>query len=290
MSKGKRKKKLDPMIQLFLTLIKLRQNPKERDLALWFGVSMSTVSKYFITWVCFLYSHLKEVNWMPDADQVKSTLPLAFKESDSNTYTIIDASEIFVETPTDLRLQSSTWSSYKHHNTAKVLVGCTPNGAVNFVSDLYVSAISDVELTRKCGPIQKLDGKQNISVMADRGFTIRDQLSTINVGLNIPPFMEGRARLLSEEVQRGRKIASLRIHIERVIGRIKNYSILKGTLPLTLSRIANQIVSVCAWLVNFQSVLISPYTEDEEDTDSYLLTQFSSESDYDADTELSDVD
>ena len=75
-----------------------------------------------------------------------------------------------------------------------------------------------------------------------------------------------------------------------MIGRIKTYSILKGTLPLTLSRIANQIVSVCAWLVNFQNVLIPPYTEDEEDTDSYLLTQFSSESDYDADTELSDVD
>ena len=99
--------------------------------------------------------------------------------------------------------------------------------------------------------------------------------------------MDGRARLPSEEVQRSQRIASLRIHVERVIGRMKNYSILKDTLPLTLSRIANQIVSVCAWLVNF---LIPSYTDDEEDTDSYLLTQFSSESDYDADSELSDVD
>ena len=159
---------------------------------------------------------------MPDVEQVKCTLPLAFKESYNNTYTIIDASEIFVETPTDLQLQSSTWSNY---NTAKLLIACTPNGAVNFVSDLYVGAIS-VELTRICGLIQTLHGKQDISVMADRGFTIRDQLSIINVGLNIPPFMEGRARLPSDEVQRGRKIASLRIHVERVIGRIKNYSIL----------------------------------------------------------------
>ena len=46
-----------------------------------------------------------------------------------------------------------------------MLVGCTPNGAANFVSGLYVGAISDVELTRKCGLIQKFDGKQNISVM-----------------------------------------------------------------------------------------------------------------------------
>lgn len=202
-AKGKRKKKLIPINQLFLTLFKLRQNPKERDLAFRFGISVSTVSKYFITWVCFMYSHLKEVQWMPDVEQVKSTLPLAFKESYSNTYTILDASEIFVQTPTDLHLQSSTWSNYKHNNTAKVLVACTPNGAVNFVSDLYVGSISDVQLTKECSLIQMLDGKLNILVMADRGFTIRDQLNTIDVGLNMPPFMEGRARLPSEEVQRG---------------------------------------------------------------------------------------
>ena len=62
---------------------------------------------------------------------------------------------------------------------------------------MYVGAIYyDVELTRVCGPIQMLDGK--ISVMADCGFTIRDQLSRINVGLNILPFME-------EHIYRARK-------------------------------------------------------------------------------------
>ena len=47
---------------------------------------------------------------------------------------------------------------------------------------------------------------------------------------------------------------------------------------------------MCAWLVNFQPVLIPPYAENEEDTDAYLLTQFSSDTDYDADTELSDIE
>ena len=47
---------------------------------------------------------------------------------------------------------------------------------------------------------------------------------------------------------------------------------------------------MCVWLVNFQNVLIPPYTEDEEETGSYLLTQFISESDYDAGSELSDID
>lgn len=203
---------------------------------------------------------------MPDVEQIKATLPLAFRDQYSSTYTIIDASEVFLETPSDLQCQSSTWSNYKHHNTAKILVACTPNGAVNFVSDVYVGSISDVELTRVCGLIQKLSGKRNISVMADRGFTIRDQLKQIDVELNIPPFMEGRIQLPNEEVLQGRQIASLRIHVERVIGRIKNFAILKQTIPITLSRLTNQIVCVCAWLVNFQPILIPPCSDNDEDT------------------------
>ncbi len=98
-----------------------------------------------------------------------------------------------------------------------------------------------------------LDDKAGVSVMADRGFTIRAEK---DVELNIPPFMEGRQQLPAEEIQRGRRIAALRIHVERVIGRIKNFAILKGTLPISMIRVANQIVSVCAWLTNFQPVLL----------------------------------
>lgn len=147
--------------------MKLKLNLREKDLAYRFGMSVSVVSKYFITWVCFLYSHLHEINWMPTVDQVKGTMPYAFKEKYPKTYIIIDASEVFVETPTDLQLQSSTWSNYKHHNTMKFLVGCTPNGAISFVSELYMGSISDVQLTSVSGLLDKLKGKSNISVMAD---------------------------------------------------------------------------------------------------------------------------
>ena len=293
-TKTKRQMKLDPLNQLFMTLMKLRLNVRERDLGQRFGVAVSTVSKYFITWVCFLYAHLQEIEWMAMVNQVKATLPHGFKEKYPNTYIIIDGSEIFVETPNDLQIQSSTWSSYKHHNTAKFLVGCTPNGSISFISPLYVGSISDVELTRVSGLVEKLAGKSNIAVMADRGFTIRDQLKEVGAELNIPPFMEGRSQLPATEVLEGRKIASLRIHVERAIARIKNFTILKGSLPITLTRIANKIVCVCCWLVNFQPVLIPPPVEGEEgeevDVDEYFMTFYSSESDYDSASELSDDD
>ena len=115
---------LNPLNQYFLTLVRLKLNLRVIDLANRFGISTSLVSKYFITWVCFMYQHLKEIDWTPSLEQVAATLPCAFQEKYSTTYSIIDASEIFMQMPSDLFIQSSTWSSYKHHNTAKFLIGC----------------------------------------------------------------------------------------------------------------------------------------------------------------------
>ena len=98
--------------------------------------------------------------------------------------------------------------------------------------------------------VEALEGKPEVSIMADRGFTIKNMLSPLGIKLDIPPFMEGRAKLPAAEVSAGRRIiASLRIHVERVIGWIKNFTILKGTVPLLMSRIFNKIVCVCVWLV-----------------------------------------
>ena len=91
--------------------------------------------------------------------------------------------------------------------------------------------------------------------MADRGFTIKDILKVLNIDLNLPPFMERRQQLPLLEVQEGRKISSLRIHVERAIGRIK-FEICKGTIPISMARLANQIVCVCAFLSNFQPALV----------------------------------
>ena len=96
---------------------------------------------------------------MPTVQQVTGTMPCTFKDRFSNTYCIIDGSEIFIQTPLDLHMQSSMWSQYKHHNTTKFLVACTPNGAICYISPLYVGSISDVELTRTSGFLDKLQDK-----------------------------------------------------------------------------------------------------------------------------------
>ena len=281
------------MDQLFLTLIKLRLDLKLVDLAFRFNISTGLVSRYFNTWICFLYPHPKEINWMPSTKQVEGTLPSAFREKYPSTYCIIDGSEIFMETPSDLHMQSSTWSNYKHHNTMKFLIGCTPNGCISFISQLYVGSISDVELTRVSGLLNHLEDKPGVSIMADRGFTIKDMLAEKGVKLNIPPFMEGHKQLTAPEISEGRKIASVRIHVERAIGRMKCFQILKNTIPITMAGIANQIVRVCAYLTNFKPVLVPPHesTLDQDvDLDNDVEDYFAGLSDREDDDEYYDED
>ena len=77
--------------------------------------------------------------------------------------------------------------------------------------------------------------------MADRGFTIKDLLKDLNVRLNTPPFLDGRQQLPPTQIETGQKIASLRIHVERAIGRMKKFTILKETVPISMARITNQM-------------------------------------------------
>ena len=156
---------------------------------------------------------------------------------------------------------------------------------------LYVGSISDVELTRVSGFLTKLENKPGISVMADRGFTIKDLLSKLGVELNIPPFLEGRQQLPAEEVQKGRKIASLRIHVERCIGRIKNFAILKGTLPISMARLSNQIACICGYLSNFYPFLVpSPSHPCDSSVEEYFQTLVDSDDGYTADSDETDED
>ena len=78
--------------------------------------------------------------------------------------------------------------------------------------------------------------------------------------LNIPPFLGSDAQMSVEVVVRTQQIASLRIHVERAINKIKNFRIWNGVVPLSLFSVVNQMWSVCAFLCNTQDPLVSNIT------------------------------
>ena len=91
------------------------------------------------------------------------------------------------------------------------------------------------------------------SVMADRGFDIA---MLRGVSLNIPPFLRGKSQLSEKELIVTRRIASLRIHVERAMKRIKNFHIVDKNIPVTLTDIADRILFVCCVPTNFQGLLV----------------------------------
>ena len=96
----------------------------------------------------------------------------------------------------------------------------------------------------------------NDSVMADHGFTIDEELKQLKVNLNIPALLGGRSQLTKAEVKESQTIASVRIHVEWVISRIKKFRIIGNEIPLTFHGSINQMRTVCCLSCNFIQPLI----------------------------------
>ena len=240
-------RKLSYFEEMVLVLMRLKTGLFVQDLADRFGISTSLVSRVCITWINFLYAELRDMFPFPSQELVRKNMPKEFAEYPT-TRIILDCSEIFIQRPSAMLAQSETWSEYKHHNTWKVLVGVTPNGQVSYLSDLWGGRVSDKQITRESGVLDLLDEGDN--VMVDRGFDISDIVPN-GVSVNMPPFLAGRDQMTAAETEQTMSIASVRILVERAIGRIKTYHILDGTLPNTLSPYATQIFAVCGLLTNF---------------------------------------
>ena len=244
-----RKRILSPLNEFFLLLVRLCLGLFEKDLAYRFGISQSSVSRILITWINFVYLQLKQIPLWPPRALVLSNMPNTFKMKYPTTRVIIDATEIFVEQPALPELQQLTFSNYKNHNTYKGLIGISPSGAVTFISELYPGSISDKELTRRSGLLDLLESGD--SIMADRGFDIEEDLALLGIRLNIPPSLKGKKQLDAKELVETRRIASLRIHVERAMEQLKNFHIFDRPLNSSFRDTANQVFFVCTILTNF---------------------------------------
>lgn len=242
--------------QLFLVLSRLRQGYKEIDLAHRFSISQTTVCRIFSKWIKHMATVLEELPLWAPKDLIRSKMPQAFTDLEfDNTRCIVDCTEIFIEQPSsNLALQSVLFSTYKNHHTAKGLVAIAPHGPITFVSDLYAGSASDFDITKGCGLLQLLEPHDH--VMADKGFEIQKLLDEYKVRVDHPPILRGVSQMSLEDETKTRRIARLRIHVERAIERIKNFAIIQETFSHGQWRLLNDVWKCCTRLTHLQPPIL----------------------------------
>jgi len=93
--------------------------------------------------------------------------------------------------------------------------------------------VSDQHRTENCGILdQLLPGDQ---ILTDRGFTIQETVGLYCAEVKLPPFTKGKKQLTKMDVDFARQLSRVRIHVERVIGFLRQkYTILEHTLPINM--------------------------------------------------------
>ena len=224
--------------QFVITLLRIKHNLSIEFLSIIFGVSDSTISRIFLDCINQMYFHVVPplVFW-PDGLLIRRTMPTPFRTAYRNCVSIIDCFEVFCERPSDLKARAQTYSQYKSHNTVKYLISITPQGFISFISKGWGGRTSDKFITEHSGYLKYLSPGD--TVLADRGFEISESVAMTHAKMEIPAFTKGKTQLDAMDVEKTRKIASVRIHVERAIGALRQrYTFLNSIVPIRMLQTA----------------------------------------------------
>lgn len=248
--------------RLLLFLMKLKLGITYSSLAILFSVSRMTAARHFNSVLRTLAAATQKWIFVPPRHIIRSLMPNCFKVHYPNCTMIIDCTEVPTEQPASVAQQRALYSNYKGGYTLKFLVAITPNGAVCFHSKAYGGRCSDAFITVHSDFLKEVEPGDMI--MADKGFPgITTDLGKAGAVLVMPPFLRGQGQFLEADVQQTYNIARVRIHVERMIQRIKMYNVLNTRVPIELIPAMSDVFHVCCVLANMQPPIIKEPTTAE---------------------------
>lgn len=250
--------------QMFvMTLTKLRLNTPLASLAYDYNVCDNTISKYFHRTLYVIYQCCQwAIETTPAGNLKQHTPPVFHQLYGEKRVFIVDCFEVRCETPGNLKAAASHYSNYKKCETVKFLIAAHPDGTICFVSAGFAGRCSDREVVNQSGFLNCL--LENDVVLADKGFNIGELVQERKAILNIPTFLRNKKQFSPKELITDKQVTSLRIHIERIIGLVREkYKILHEVLMVkTLARFQNGlnivdlIVKVACILCNINKPIL----------------------------------
>lgn len=236
---GMKNVRLSKFQQLLLTLMRLRLDLRNQDLAYRFGVKVGTVTRTVHQMVSIMSSTLvpTAVFW-PSRAELRKNLPAALRASHPDCAVIVDCFTVPFEEPVSRgnqqpqqqRVAPSSQGVGTSYNVLKYLIGVAPQGVVTFVSRGVLGNVSDKSLTEGCGLLCKL--LPGDVVLASRDLDIADSVAARGARFKIAGGYQGESCGSSEGptlADSSSETASVQRHVDRVIRMVKQrYAMLTG--------------------------------------------------------------
>lgn len=237
--------------RLLIFLIKMKTGLSFSAISVLFSVHRSTISRIFNRTLNFLSITCKNFVFWPGKKIVQETMPSVFKPEYSNCRVIIDSTEFVVEQPPTIEQRVHVFSLQKRLQSSRVYAR-----RFHFVSKCHGRRASDAQITVSSGLINLLEPGD--LVLADKGFpqikSLLDESGRNILIVVIPLFLHNQP-FTEEEVESTYKIAKVRIHIERIMQRIRTFEIV-DKFTIEILPYCDNIVFMCCVLVNLQPPII----------------------------------
>ncbi|XP_033228718.1 uncharacterized protein LOC117180364 isoform X2 [Belonocnema kinseyi] len=241
-----------PILHIYCVLKKIRLNLSNEVLSYDFGLSYSHISHIFKKTVPLIARYLKKYILWPEENLISANLPVQFRNRLKKVQSILHIFEVKMERSN--LIQGLRLPSYESTETARFLVSSTPNGFITFVSTRYCKGNADVTIVKNSGFLDILPEDVAILSLADRGFKYVDNvLKEKNCRLIRVPSISMR-RNWKAETKIYRWLASVRIHVKRLMNQLRDFKILENSVNFgnRSESLLDDIVIIAAALINIQ--------------------------------------
>ena len=241
--------------KLLFILTYLKVNPTQEIHGQMFDMSQSNVSKWFHLLHDVLNLALKQQSFIParNAQELTNLLQnMAEKgdgdDGDSTGHAPLvfyhDGTERPINRPSDDDEQRFYYSGKsKQHSLRNVLIA-DKIGHIDYLSDTYEGKANDKRIADESGYILP-DGSILYQDTGFQGFHLE------GVTVVQPKKKPKGGSLTPEEKEENRRISSIRVHIEHVIGSVKRFAITRETIRLWCDVVRDKVMETCCGLHNF---------------------------------------
>eukprot|EP00123_Amoebidium_parasiticum_P018982 comp24326_c0_seq1/m.45941 comp24326_c0_seq1/g.45941 ORF comp24326_c0_seq1/g.45941 comp24326_c0_seq1/m.45941 type:complete len:142 (-) comp24326_c0_seq1:50-475(-) len=122
------------------------------------------------------------------------------------------------------------------------------------VSDAHVGGFKDPDLTGVCKREFVDQIEEGDEIAADKGFRVHGLIMEKGASLLLPSFVE-HGQLNAEDTIYSQRLSSVRVHVERAFGRMKNYRLFSNQVQMSMVGTHWMVAKAVAFLCNMQEPL-----------------------------------